>query len=69
MTISIKKEASGYSAVIRDAESKHIEWQTKEPISSSKLMDQLCQIGCHQIDVVDALNAADPQWKNVGGMG
>jgi len=69
MTISIKKESSGYSAIVRATNSDEIVWQSKKPMSSSKLMEQLCNIGCHQVDVIDALSAADPQWQKVGGMG
>jgi len=69
MTILIKKEVSGYSAVVKKLGSNNTEWQSKAPMSSGKLMKTLCDIGCHQIDVVDAFNAADPHWNNVGGMG
>ena len=60
MVLQIKKYKSGYIAIATPPNSK-TGWSTLEPIELRELELTLHELGCHQVDVGDALAAADPE--------
>ena len=65
MAIKVKKISDDlYLArvILPDMPAVKAEWSTTEPATGQELTRALLEIGCHQIDIHDAMSAQDPQW-------
>lgn len=58
--IYIEKHESDYTAVVKST-SGDVIWSWPEPIAEGPLWYALQALGCHQIDVIEAFAAADPE--------
>jgi hypothetical protein len=62
IVIRIKKIAEDlYTATVTPPEVE-AEWSTKEPLMGRELTRAMQEIGCHQIDIDDAISDQDPRW-------
>jgi hypothetical protein len=63
--IRVKKISEDlYTATVTlpDMPEVRAEWSTKEPLMGRELTRALREIGCHQIDIDDAISDQDPRW-------
>ena len=62
MAIKIEKAGNGYLAKITPPHGSGSNWETRVPLTSEQLIQQLLMLGCHQTDIGDAFYEADPEW-------
>ena len=62
MPIVIRKSGQLYTAEVIPPHGRGIPWVTARPLERSALIQGLRETGCHQTDIGDALNEADPDW-------
>lgn len=62
MPIRIKREGEGYSAQVTPPHGGGSNWTSDSPMTLDDLIEHLRSLGCHQTDIGDALNLADPEW-------
>ncbi len=60
MVIEIKKHADGYTAFVVQHHND-VEWATAEPMGEQDLRKKLYDLGCHPIDITEAILATDPE--------
>jgi hypothetical protein len=60
--IMIKRSGDLYSATVSPPHGSL--WSSPQPMTASKLIDVLRDLGCHTTDITDALYEADPSWLN-----
>lgn len=62
MPIRIKRGGGGYSAEVTPPHGRDSTWASSSPMKLDVLIERLRSLGCHQTDIADALNLADPNW-------
>lgn len=62
MPIVINRSGDRYSATVTPPHGNGSLWSSPEPLTASKLIDVLGELGCHTTDITDALYEADPLW-------
>lgn len=65
MSIEVKKVAENLYTVLSKAPEWRggEEWSRTQPIDGGTLVNELAQRGFHPQDICDAMDEADPQWK------
>jgi hypothetical protein len=58
--IEIRKVGELYHSTYKKGDGTVV-WKTENPLSAEEVIERLQSQGAHQIDVFDALKAADPQ--------
>lgn len=62
MGIEITLDAFGYYHVtVTPPEAAR--WESEGALAATEVMERLHDLGCHQTDVMDALNVANPAWR------
>jgi hypothetical protein len=61
MAIEISLSAFGYHVRVTPPEAAP--WESRSPLTATEVMEHLHSFGCHQTDVMDALNVANPAWR------
>jgi hypothetical protein len=61
--IEITLGDDGYIAEVTPPHGGGDRWSTSYPMTADELVEALIQRGCHQTDIADALDAADPEWR------
>ena len=64
MPIMIHRTGDLYSATVSPPHGNRSLWSSPQPMTASKLIDSLRELGCHTTDITDALYEADPSWLN-----
>ena len=62
MAIKVWREGDRYSAKVTPPHAD-VEWATPHPMSAQELYDALSKVGCHAVDIMDALFECDPDWE------
>lgn len=62
MPIEIRRVGGLYEAEVTPPHGSGHEWSTPKPMSANDLDKKLFELGCHQTDISDAFDAADPDW-------
>jgi len=62
MSIRIWKDGRMYSAEVTPPHCD-ISWTSPHPMSPQELYNKLLELGCHPVDVLDALTESDPDWQ------
>lgn len=62
MPIRIQRVKSQYQAEVTPPHGGDRSWNSPEPMSLNSLIQALLDHGCHQVDIADALQEADPGW-------
>lgn len=60
-TAHIERIGDRYTA--RATNPRRPDWTSPHPMTAQELYDALKQMGHHPIDIMDALNACDPEWS------
>jgi hypothetical protein len=60
--IRIAKTGDRFSAEVTPPHGSGRPWETPEPLPLNELIAALRAQGCHQTDIADALDEADPNW-------
>jgi hypothetical protein len=61
MPLLIKITDQGYLAEAK-YNHYHINWKNDKPLPAKQLIRKLLDIGCHQQDIADAFQEANPGW-------
>jgi hypothetical protein len=64
--VTIERSGDLYSATVTLPHGGGRFWSSPEPMTASKLIDVLRELGCHTTDITDALYEADPFWLDRG---
>jgi hypothetical protein len=62
VAISIRRERSGYGAVVTPPHGGEQTWTSPTALTRDELIEALRRLGCHTTDIGDAFYAADPDW-------
>jgi len=62
--IEVSRSGDRYSASVTPPHGGAQPWATTEPMSEEALVERLLALGCHQTDIGDAFEAADPGWAS-----
>jgi hypothetical protein len=62
MSLTIKRDSQGLYQAAATPPHVSASWSTGEPISASRLIEELKARGCHQRDIGDAMYEQDPDW-------
>lgn len=65
MSIVIRRVGNKYVASVRPPHA-NLMWDSVEPLDIDDLVTLLLEVGCHQTDIGDAFDAADPEWLQRG---
>lgn len=63
MPIQIDRVDDRYRARVTPPHGRGQQWETPDPLELEVLIAKLQSLGCHQTDIGDALNEADPEWE------
>jgi hypothetical protein len=58
----IMRSGKGYVARCASHHGTKTIWQTAKPMTAYELFGKLLDLGCHQSDIMDSFDAADPNW-------
>ena len=61
MPIRVRKQGDLYSATVTPPDAD-VEWSSPHPMSAQEVYNHLKGLGCHPVDIMDALHACDPDW-------
>ncbi len=64
MPIKVNRVGDLYTATVTPPHGNGKLWSSPEPMTASKLIDVLRELGAHTTDITDALYEADPFWLN-----
>ena len=62
MPIHIWREGDSYSAKVTPPHAD-VEWASAHRMSAQQLYNALIELGCHPVDIMDALSECDPEWE------
>ncbi len=62
MPITVRKIEDDLYFVSASPPDADKEWSPAEPRSGREVTKVLQELGCHQMDIADAMNEADPKW-------
>ncbi|HEY7585488.1 MAG TPA: hypothetical protein VH866_03155 [Candidatus Deferrimicrobiaceae bacterium] len=62
MPIHILREGELYSAKVTPPHAD-VEWASPRPMSAQQLYNALLELGCHPVDIMDALSECNPEWE------
>lgn len=57
-------DQDSYTAHVTPPHGNGTEWRSQEPMTRPELYNELVRLGCHRIDIADALHEADRAWSN-----
>ena len=60
--IVISRVGDLYAATVSPPHGGGVPWTSSKPMTADSLIDALRQHGCHQTDIGDAFDFADPDW-------
>lgn len=63
MAIVIRRLPTGYEADLSPPHGDGQPWRSPEPMEIEELISALLARGCHQTDIADAFDEADPEWQ------
>ncbi len=63
MAIRIARKGKLHTAEVTPPHGGGTHWTSPEPLTVDALIDALHRRGCHQTDIGDAFNEADPEWQ------
>jgi hypothetical protein len=66
MSIVIRRAGDLYEARVRPPHGRGVPWDSDWPMPAEELVAALLGRGCHQTDIGDAFDEADPDWMSRG---
>lgn len=62
MPINIRRVGVRYEAEVTPPHGNGMAWNSERSLTRDEMVQALLERGCHQTDIGDAFNAADPEW-------